>query len=84
MTPTKTKVVCQSAKSRWYQTGGIYTLYTDGKENYVQGSDGFYDNVTKCLSVFKEYKGETKQQKGKRKNLAAVGKGSNPEETPKS
>jgi len=83
MKPTKSKVRCISAATRFYTTNKEYVVYTNGDGNtYIRGSDGFYDNVAKTSSKFTPVKNEDKQPKIKRENLTAVDKGSNSEEAP--
>jgi len=48
-------VKCTSAKSRFYTVDGIYEVFTDGKDSFVLGSDGFYDNLGKMCSKFVPY-----------------------------
>jgi hypothetical protein len=53
MKPTKTKVKCVHAATRYYQSGQEYTVYTNGDGNtYIKGSDGMFDDVAKTLSKF--------------------------------
>jgi len=53
MKPTKTKVRCVHAATRYYQSGQEYTVYTNGDGNtYVKGSDSLFDSVAKTKSKF--------------------------------
>lgn len=55
MKQTKDKVLCVSAGSQWYQAGEEYQVYIDHKGvRYVLGSDGYYDQIGKMVSRFKE------------------------------
>jgi len=83
MKPTKNKVKCISAATRFYTTNKEYVVYTNGDGNtYIKGSDGLYDNVVKTSSKFIPVKNENKQSKIKRPSPTTVDKGPNPEETP--
>jgi hypothetical protein len=50
--PTKKKVRCVSAATRYYETGQIYTVYALGGEEFVKGADGYYDRIEKAVSKF--------------------------------
>lgn len=55
MIKTKKKVRCVSAGSQWYTVGEIYPVYYYDNKHFVQGSDGFYDQLGKCVSKFEDY-----------------------------
>jgi hypothetical protein len=80
--PTKKKVRCVSAATRYYETGQIYTIYVLGGEEYVKGADGYYDRIEKAVSKFVRVEDETKQQKGQRSLAPAKSSGHDPEEAP--
>jgi len=54
---TKHKVSCVSAASPWYEVGKEYDVYEDTKGvRFVVGSDGYYDQIGKMASRFREVK----------------------------
>lgn len=52
------KVLCTVAMTQFYESGKLYDLYSDGKTEYVKGSDGMYDEVRKTLSKFRKVENE--------------------------
>jgi hypothetical protein len=57
--PTKKKVRCVSAATRYYETGQLYTVYVLGDEEFVQGTDGYYDRINRTVSKFVRVEDET-------------------------
>jgi len=74
MKPTKAKVKCVHAATRYYQSGQEYTVYSNGDgSTYVKGSDGMFDSVAKTRSKFMALEqDETKQREAKRSPLTAM------------
>lgn len=54
-------VKCVSSGSRFYTVGGVYQVYSDGKDRYVKGSDGLYDNMRTMVSKFAPHKGPSNE-----------------------
>jgi hypothetical protein len=61
--PTKKKVRCVSAATRYYETGQLYTVYVLGDEEFVKGADGYYDRIGKAVSKFVRVEDESSKKK---------------------
>jgi hypothetical protein len=49
-------VKCVSSGTGYYTVGHVYQVHSDGKDRYVVGSDGLYDNMRTMVSKFIPHK----------------------------